>query len=255
MLSARSVHFAALAVATVLPSACWAFTLASTDPYMKGWAGGEVQIQLNLSNCPSSIDVAGIANLAAAVWNDVASSRLKVTIGGSTTATASSNPPILYCETNFQSVFGADENSVPGLANNSVTSGVGISRGVIALNVSTGTARITNVSATLLTVILAHEIGHLIGLGHSQSSEALMYYDASKKTTLGLSQDDVDGVSYLYPRDEPGADRFGGCAAIAPVPRSQSGRSLPQIATIICALALPLALALGLRGKAVAHRK
>ena len=57
-----------------------------------------------------------------------------------------------------------------------------------------------------LLTIAAHEIGHCIGLDHSQDREALMYavYSAPRrdenKQDLGkLAQDDVDGVSALYP--------------------------------------------------------
>ena len=46
--------------------------------------------------------------------------------------------------------------------------------------------------------VLAHEIGHAIGLGHSEEKSALMYY---RTTGLrkNLAQDDIDGVTYLYP--------------------------------------------------------
>ncbi|MFL5783627.1 MAG: matrixin family metalloprotease, partial [Bacteriovoracaceae bacterium] len=46
--------------------------------------------------------------------------------------------------------------------------------------------------------VIAHEIGHAIGLGHSQKEEALMYYKVVDQRTH-LGQDDIDGVTYLYP--------------------------------------------------------
>ena len=46
--------------------------------------------------------------------------------------------------------------------------------------------------------VLAHEIGHAIGLGHSETSESLMYY-RTKGFKEKLAQDDIDGLTYLYP--------------------------------------------------------
>lgn len=57
--------------------------------------------------------------------------------------------------------------------------------------------------------VLAHEIGHAIGLGHSQLSQNLMYFQ-SISTRRGLGFDDVDGITYLYPVEQP----FGGCGTI-----------------------------------------
>lgn len=48
--------------------------------------------------------------------------------------------------------------------------------------------------------ILAHEIGHAIGIGHSEDSDALMYHeDVSNKSRL--AKDDIYALSHLYPND------------------------------------------------------
>lgn len=58
--------------------------------------------------------------------------------------------------------------------------------------------------------ILAHEIGHAIGLGHSKHRESLMYY-TTVPTRESLGEDDLDGIAYLYPMNQP----FGTCGTIS----------------------------------------
>ena len=68
-----------------------------------------------------------------------------------------------------------------------------------------------------LLALIAHEVGHTLGLGHSNDSSALMYYsldgngEGPKKVQEKLSQDDYDGLSYLYPED----DFLGSCGTLA----------------------------------------
>ena len=49
--------------------------------------------------------------------------------------------------------------------------------------------------------IAAHEFGHVLGLGHSASSDATMYYATSSCNTgnRSLHPDDIAGVRALYP--------------------------------------------------------
>ncbi|HEY8269938.1 MAG TPA: matrixin family metalloprotease [Pseudobdellovibrionaceae bacterium] len=109
--------------------------------------------------------------------------------------------------------------------------------------VQIGSANISNFDHTVLKIILAHEIGHLLGLGHSASTKALMYYDASAKTSLSLSQDDIDGISYLYPSDEMSSGKYGGCGLVTNVSPPNSNHEI----LVLLALLLPVLLALGLR--------
>lgn len=46
-----------------------------------------------------------------------------------------------------------------------------------------------------------HEIGHAIGIGHSQSAEALMHANYST-TTFTLQQDDIDAAIFIYGENE-----------------------------------------------------
>lgn len=226
------------ALALSFPVLSSAFTLVSTDPDFLAWDNPEILFNVNSSNCPASIDIPGLITDAVKVWNNVATSRVKVAYNATTSSTASANPTTVYCESNFQAVTGADQNSVPAAALPS-TSGHNINGGLLYLNVSGGSANISGFNRDLLLVIIAHEVGHIIGLGHSQDPNALMYYNASAKTHLALAQDDIDGVSYLYPRDEVGSDKMMGCGLVTTVPpRPPSGGML---ALLLAVMLLPVA--------------
>jgi hypothetical protein len=103
------------------------------------------------------------------------------------------------------------------------------------LTKSANIGNVFQVIPDLLTIVLAHEIGHVLGLGHSADVNALMYYDATAKKALGLSEDDVKGVVYLYPRHELfGAVPLLGCGTVQRLgsrgPKGEPPSSLPVAA-------------------------
>ena len=49
-----------------------------------------------------------------------------------------------------------------------------------------------------LETVALHEIGHLLGLGHSSVEGALMYPSISPGVTKGLHSDDIQGIRALY---------------------------------------------------------
>jgi hypothetical protein len=49
-----------------------------------------------------------------------------------------------------------------------------------------------------LETVALHEIGHLLGLGHSSVENAIMYPQISSGTTKGLHSDDLAGIRDLY---------------------------------------------------------
>ena len=193
------------------------FTLnSSTNPNLKGWSSSNIKIYLNPTNCPSNVDVGSLISDAASIWNNLPNSSINISYGGTTANSGGmSDPPVAYCLTNFQSI--ADIDSVPGAASVDGSSG-SITAGIIYLNASAGLANIGNFDRDILKIILAHEIGHLGGLGHSSSTNALMYFDASYKQQFRLSQDDMDGMAYLYPRSDLNVNSLAGCGLITKLP-------------------------------------
>ena len=229
----------------VFSNFAFGFTLNSTsNSDLKGWSQSEVKFYVNLTNCPSSVDVVGMIKEAANVWNNVPTSSIKVSYGGTTTSDDYTNPPTVYCETDFATVTKANANFVPGAASVQAPSGR-ISSGLLILNVSSGQANIANYDKTKLTLIVAHEIGHVLGLGHSDSTNALMYYDATAKEELNLSQDDIDGMSYLYPSNEFDGEGIAGCGTVSQKPPQGPFQAL----VILLLISLPILISRKLKYK------
>lgn len=204
---------------SLLFSVAQAFTLlSSTDPDMEGWANPEVTFYLNNSNCPASVNVESVISDAMNMWNGIPTSRIKVSFGGYTTQTGYTDPPTIICDTTFSV---GDPNGSPAVGGGTF-SGHRINAGRLTLNASSGQANIAAFNPTILKVILAHEIGHVLGLGHSPEASALMYFSVGVKDNLTLAQDDIDGMTYLYPRDEWGQDKPLGCASVGSLPRPPS---------------------------------
>lgn len=79
-----------------------------------------------------------------------------------------------------------------------------------------------SLSKTERLAVLAHEIGHAIGLGHSEA-DSLMYYSVVP-TREKLSEDDIAAVSFLYPNRADSLDVLGSCGTIASIGDNDGGK-------------------------------
>ena len=163
-------------------------------------------------------------------WNKVPTSRLKLK-AGAVVSVGSAFYDDEICSSINPCVPNDDLKYTSGILiscneNQTATIGNIISNSIIALTVPNSVAGQNIISATLLIndragnqfatksraeqiSILAHEIGHAIGLGHSPVKDSLMYYQ-SIATRFRLGWDDIDGVTYLYPVEQP----LSGCGTV-----------------------------------------
>lgn len=77
---------------------------------------------------------------------------------------------------------------------------------VILVNDSTNT-QFDKLSREEMVNVIGHELGHAVGLGHTKDKAALMYY-SEFFSRHRLGQDDIDGITYLYP------NKLHGCSSI-----------------------------------------
>jgi hypothetical protein len=240
---------ALLVFSLVTSSPAWAFSLlysASQNLNVSGWATDTVTFDIDTS-CSSNLQtVESALSIAQDVWNGVPSAHLTVATGKTTSLpnaithyisggtvqnAAPSGNPVVYCDTSFQTNTGASASNIPGLATAQLiqTTTGKIYGGLLILNFQSGAAaNVATLGAESASYVLAHEIGHILGLGHSSSNAALMYYTAPTGKEVRLAQDDIDGISYLYPRQEPGNGGLMGCGTLSLLSGSAHSGSGPQ---------------------------
>jgi hypothetical protein len=234
--------FTVFFVASFAADFAQAFTLNSaSDSSVKGWSNHTVTFRLNPANCPSNVD--GLISAAISSWNSVPTSDLIVQRGVDTVTTfaqlnagTATDVPVLICDPNFSAHSGIGGNGVAGVALVSPpATGGNIRYAFLLINVEPGsTGNVSSASEAVVSIVIAHEIGHVLGLGHSADVNALMYYNASAKAQLTLAQDDIDGISYLYPRNEGLDNKMMGCGTIV------DGGNIPPTQPALFLFAIPL---------------
>ena len=178
----------------------------------KGWNGKKVTIKLS-SSAPQSL----VYPIVAAVksWNDAAEREI-ITYGGISPLKRSGgqysslddNQTVVYSENNWGSVDGDSSTMAKTIwANNGANKKV-----IVASDIIMNTRDYEFVDAGVVfdskekqyvdaEMVLLHEIGHLLGLGHNNDEDSIMY--PSAPVGLGyyqrsLSQDDRDSIQSIY---------------------------------------------------------
>jgi hypothetical protein len=159
-------------------------------------------------------------------WSKVPTSSLNLTTGGvisvnisgddltNAAAKTDVNTIVVGCSQNATSFPDGSILGVGGLG----CSASNVCRAAVLLN-DTAATQLDTLDRSIIVATFAHELGHALGLGHSSVTHALMYYTGSNKTQKSLSQDDIDGISYLYPEEKKLGGLAGACGTIDTTPK------------------------------------
>lgn len=199
------------------------------------WASNKITFDVNSADCVaqgvSEARLNAAIDKAMSVWNEVGTADVRLSRGEAVSKSSADieaqtklGNPLILCSADLDTVL-KDSDGKPAETNNipavtrvlRVDSGRHIAVAAVYINAVSGQpASVGKIidEANVLEVILAHEIGHAIGLGHAKDVNALMYYNASAKNQLALGRDDVDGLNYLYPRKELGGSGILGCGTL-----------------------------------------
>lgn len=180
----------------------------------------QVRVARVSGNCngqsTSADELVGLVNSAVNdFWNTIPTSRLQLEDGGfletndtdfvtgelclsggscGGTPIPAVSEIVITCNTNATNFPGG--TSLIALTLPTVISSRNVKGSVIAINANNNS--FGSLSRDKKIAVIAHEIGHAIGLGHTGKSENLMYHSVVPVRDR-LGQGDVDGLTWLYP--------------------------------------------------------
>ena len=191
---------------------------------MLGWPTRNLPVYYNAPTCSfSESELISLLDQALATWNS--SPNTGLTLFRATTASATTAPqvladgftgqsPLVVCDTRFDSDLTVNADGVPAATHLALDSKNHLNVAGVIINAQFGAqANFNFLTRDQQLVALTHELGHAIGLGHSESNHSLMFYSIDNKTTPTLTEDDMDGATFLYARNEFASNPFG-CSAV-----------------------------------------
>lgn len=219
-----------------------AFTL--NTPTRASFDHNEITIQVASNDCANSgitaYELMDIIQEAVEMhWNKVPTSALKLQLGTlSAVDISTDNETTIFSKTEENTILAGCNSNTTDIFTDSGTIGKGgpgyvgdrIVKGVLILR-DTATNGIASLDRKQLLAVIAHELGHAFGLGHSGDSTALMYYslvgESGGKIQESLAMDDYDAVTYLYPNKAEAGGLLGSCGTLAFVDQRDHESNLP----------------------------
>jgi hypothetical protein len=210
---APRILFAALAVAPVLLSAEVAFGWSPLDGSQPVWATLPQTYRINQATIPSSIpDGVQSIDYGFGQWMMPGCTSYSAQNLGNTTTGANYNDGLnvlRWVNQNWPSMYGPVNQvigvTLPVYFNGPIEDADISFNGVGFCWNNTGTGGCVDTKS-----IATHEIGHSLGLGHSQASGSTMEAAYGGGTAIAtIEQDDINGVCTLYPGMGPGSSGVG----------------------------------------------
>ncbi len=218
-------------------------------PDIKGYEARPSTVHLN-AGCPGGVSEE--LDHAIEFWNGAPHSGLILERGYDTNYSSAvvlsvtfNEAIIIYCSGNFSGdTGGANADQILGVGfTDDFNNDSKLDKGVLVVNATVGAqASFQNADSATRELTIIHEMGHVLGLGHTTVPGAIMYYSTNGKQEVNLHQDDIDGIRHLYPQNELSGDYFLGCAKV-----DSQFNGTPKLSLILLLLMmLPLLLLLAL---------
>jgi len=181
-----------------------------------------MRVVFNPDNCPLEVEeMEEQLEIGIAIWNSLDSTTVDIIYEGRTTATYDDyaagvvkSPVHIFCDANFY-----EHGLYANVAATTIAIGLPGSFGTgerqdgfIAINVDETSTNALSEAPHLYGAVFAHELGHVLGLGHTDEENSIM--NPVLQANITISQDDIEAVRSLYPAKSNPADLFS-CSADA----------------------------------------